>query len=482
MIKLLNHRKFSAVVRNPELNRRSVQQAITLNLCLLIILFLSLTMTSCKKDWFNAKSDINQAVPATLQDFEYLLDDFVLMNLETPGLAEVGTDGHYMPENKWSGTVEPTERNAYTWTNTLPYTNVLDWDLSYKRIFQCNLVLDGLSKISEIEDQGRFNRIKGNALFHRAKNYYDLAQIWAQPYQPISVATDIGIPLKEGIDITIPSTRSSVKQTYDQIISDLKLAADLFPDLPELKSRGSKTAVFALLARTYLAMGNYSNAGIYADSSLKLYNELIDFNSIPSTNSNMGRFNKETIFYAQRVTVWTSTWFTNWVFVEPSLYALYDNNDLRRTRFFRVTSGNIIFKGNYNSSNAGFNGLAVDEQYLIRAECLARDGNTVAAMKDLNDLLKTRWSNTVIYPIRIATDSQDALIQILLERKKELLFRNLRWSDLRRLNLDSRFITTLNRTIGGNNYILEPNSYKYTLPIPQVVLNLAPQIQQTPGW
>lgn len=451
-------------------------------LALFIVLFV--TGSSCKKsDWFDIKSDNSATVPSTLQDFEYLLDNFFIMNQGTPGLAEVGSDGHYMPESNWGTFNIPVEQNAYTWTNRFPYVKVNDWNKSYQRIFQCNLVLEGLKQIDPKNTMEReaYNRIKGNALFHRAKNYYDLSQIYGQPYKEISASDDIGIPLKEGIDVTEKSSRSSVKQTYDRIIADLLLSVELLPSIAQLPSRGAKVSAFALLSRTFLIMGVYDKAGAYADSSLKIYNKLIDFNTVSATANDMGRFNQETIFFAQRSTDWPSTWLPDGVFVEQSLFASYDNNDLRKTRFFSIRNGNISFKGNYNNSTAGFDGLATDEQYLIKAECLARAGNVGEAMGTLNLLLKSRWNNTVLFTEIKATGPEDALRKILDERKKELLFRNIRWSDLRRLNLDSRFRITISRTIGGENYILEPDSYKYTLPLPDDVIALS-GMQQNPGW
>ncbi|MRG49166.1 RagB/SusD family nutrient uptake outer membrane protein, partial [Chitinophaga sp. SYP-B3965] len=275
--------------------------------------------------------------------------------------------------------------------------------------------------------------------------------------------------------------RSSVKETYDRILTDLLLAIELLPSTAALPSRGAKVSAFALLARTSIAMEQYDKAGIYADSSLRLYNKLIDFNAISSTATNMGRFNVETIFYMQRSSDYLSTWQTDRVFVDQALFELYENDDLRKTRFFTIRNGNIAFKGNYNNSLIGFDGLATDEQYLIKAESLARSSSTAAAMEVLNTLLKTRWNNKVPYPVITAIDPEDALKKILTERRKELLFRNLRWMDLRRLNLDNRFKITLKRTIGGEAYTLEPDSYKYTLPLPDDIIAFS-GMQQPPGW
>lgn len=435
----------------------------------------------CKKsEWFDVKSDSSLTVPTTLTDFQYLLDDFTIVSQNTPGLGEVGSDDHYAPENS---AMVPAEQNAYTWTNTLPNLKVDDWNKSYEKIFRCNLVLEGLKKINpaSANELIQYNMIKGNALFHRAKNYFDLAQIYGQPYKASSSASDLGIPLRDGIDITAPVIRSSISDTYERIITDLLTAAELLPSISQLKSRGSKASAFGLLARTYLIMGIYDKAGAAADSSLSIYNTLLDFNKIAATVPNLGRFNAETIFYSQTTTFWFSIWMSSYVFVDPSLYALYSENDLRKTRFFTVNGGNIVFKGNYNNSTAGFSGLATDEQYLIKAECYARANNVVAAMKTLNDLLKTRWNNSVVYSGVTASSAEEALKVVLMERRKELLFRTLRWMDLRRLNLDDRFKVTFSHKKNGVTYTLEPNSYKYTLPIPDDVTAFS-NITQSPGW
>ncbi|MNN11424.1 SusD family protein [compost metagenome] len=63
---------------------------------------------------------------------------------------------------------------------------------------------------------------------------------------------------------------------------------------------------------------------------------------------------------------------------------------------------------------------------------------------------------------------RDAIIaKILAERRKELVFRGLRWPDLKRLNIDERYKIQLKRIVDGKEYLLEPNSLKYVLLIPQ---------------
>jgi hypothetical protein len=112
-----------------------------------------------------------------------------------------------------------------------------------------------------------------------------------------------------------------------------------------------------------------------------------------------------------------------------------------------------------------FSGLATDELYLVRAECAARNGNTAAALGDLNALLSKRWKTGTYVPLS-AGSAEAALNLIITERRKELAGRLIRWSDLKRLRSDSRFAVTLSRKINGQVFSLTPDSRRYAYPIP----------------
>jgi len=53
------------------------------------------------------------------------------------------------------------------------------------------------------------------------------------------------------------------------------------------------------------------------------------------------------------------------------------------------------------------------------------------------------------------------------------LFRGIRWTDLRRLNLDASSAITIYRKLNGTVYKLEPNSVNYILPIADDVIRLS---------
>jgi hypothetical protein len=90
-------------------------------------------------------------------------------------------------------------------------------------------------------------------------------------------------------------------------------------------------------------------------------------------------------------------------------------------------------------------------------------------MNVLNDLLVKRFKNGTFVPLT-ALNAIEALDMILAERRKELPFRGLRWSDLRRLNKEGENIT-IRRMVNGIMYELPPKSKKYVFLLPDNVVN-----------
>jgi hypothetical protein len=313
--------------------------------------------------------------------------------------------------------------------------------------------------------------------------FYNLAQFWAKPYNAATASKDQGIVLRLTSDADAVSTRSTVQVTYEQVLSDLKACIRLLPnsttDNTQIsKVRPSQAAAYGMLARVYLAMGDSSNVYRYADSALQIYSTLMDLNTI----SSIVNFNPETVYTSMDQSGSAGSVFGYYT-LDSNLVALYDSNDLRKSLFMvknTATPGinGYVFTGDY-TGNYRFTGIAVDELYLLRAEASARMGNTAAALSDLNTLLVKRWKTGRFVPYTAASAS-DALVQIITERRKELLFRGCRWTDLRRLNGDSRFTTTLSRKVYGVTYTLPPGDSRYTLQVPDYIITTAKgSIEQT---
>jgi starch-binding outer membrane protein, SusD/RagB family len=440
----------------------------------------ALVVCSCNKNsLLNAKPETSLVIPSTVQDFQAILDDDEVMNI-TPSLGEESADNYYVTYTNFEAR-SVVERNTYTWASDIfaGTTGIPDWDIPYQQVLNANVVLAGLPGIAVTSDnQQDINTLKGYALFYRAYAFFNISQVFAPVYDSTTATTDPGIPLRLSPDVNAVSVRSTVAQTYSQILGDLVTASRLTPAAFQAayRNRPSTPAVYALEARVYQSMGAYAQAGAAADSALQLYNTLIDYNTVsPANFFPFQNTNAETIFQ--------STFPTSSLMLAPligvaiidsTLYASYQPNDLRLTLYFSLVGGLPQPRTGYSGTIFPFSGLATDELYLERAESYARAGQTTLAMNDLNTLLVNRYSG--VYTPLTATGPADALNQVLTERRKEIVMRGLRWTDLRRLNKEG-YNLTLERILNGQTYTLPPNSPLYTLPIPPDVIALSGMVQ-----
>jgi hypothetical protein len=437
-----------------------------------LVLIIILSTVSCKK-YLETKSVQTLATPSTLGDLEALLNAD-LINKGTM-LTNGSTDEYYYAYTDWQSRTE-LHKNGYIWDAQL--NNYTDWRDQYLAVFYANTVLYNLDFISNNGDVQRWNRIKGGALFYRALAFFRIAQLYAPQYDVNTADVDAGIVLRLKADFNEVSSRSTVKKTYEQILADLNAALELLPDdLPNnvfTKTFPTKAAVYGFGARVNLQMGDYQKALENADKCLGLYNLLLDYNDatkvVPGSSIPFKLNNEEVIFYSNNDASPASN---SRAKVDSNLYNSFAANDIRKTAFFsKNTDNSYRFKGSYNEGNVNlFCGVATDEVYLIRAECLARAESANDAMQDLNGLLSKRYLKASFVPL-VANNAAEALKHIINERKKELIFREVRWSDLKRLNKEPAFSTVLTRNLNGQLYTLPANDYRYTMLLPIEITNL----------
>jgi hypothetical protein len=323
-----------------------------------------------------------------------------------------------------------------------------------------------------------WDNLKGQALMIRGKAFLQAVLLWSPAYDAATANTDMGIPLRLSSDFAETSTRPTVQQSFDRVIADLSESIPLLPNRGVAVTRSCKAAAYGLMARTYLNMHQFAKAGLYADSSLQINSVLLNYNTLSTTAAYsipLPAANPEINLYNGAFTSGLSN--TN-ARVDTLLYNAYHVNDYRKTILFRAnTDGSIAFKGSYTGANGQFTGVATNEMYLSRAECFARSGNVIAAMADLNGLLKMRYKTGLFTPLTAAT-AAEALDIILKERRKELLHRGLRWMDIKRLNKEGAAITQ-KRIVNNTVFILPPNDLRYALPIPDYVISIS-GMQQNP--
>jgi hypothetical protein len=465
--------------------------------CIWSLLLLVIAGGACNKQKFlDQKPTTTLVVPSTLSDFQALMDNIRVFGF-VPVLGEASADDYYVSYKAWV-LMTTRENNAYIWAKDIYDGQGVqqDYNLPYQQVFYTNVVLDGLKNLKPSPDSAaEWNALEGAALFCRAFAFYNLAQLFAPIYDPATANTDIGIALRLNSLVDTLSARSSVQATYDRILNDLHSAENYLPigEPGRTLNRPVRVSALALLARVYLSMRNYPAARACADSALQVYSTLMDYNDLSAANTApVALLNSEAIYQASFLgntafvnyfTVISGNYPTTWI--DTNLVRSYDTNDLRRVVFYRVRPSDTVdfyLKGSYNGTVYPFGGLAVDELLLVSAEGAARAGDISMATKNINTLLNKRWKKNTFHDYSFAS-KDEALATVLLERRKELAFRGLRWTDLRRLNKEGANIT-LTRILSGPTDTLKvtlaPNSLNYTLPIPPDVLSLNALIQQNP--
>lgn len=452
-------------------------------LCFLLLLT-TLSFLSCEK-YLGLKPSSEVVVPSTLKDVQAILDASRPLNFMSPTIGEASADDYFVPDDIFKNQGQFFQER-YVWNYSDPQTyNYPDWQNIYYGIYLCNAALETLSKI-EITGTNRteWKRLEAMAKVYRANILLRGAWVYAKGYEEGNAANDLGMVLRTTTDITVPSVRYSVKETYDFILNDLLSAVPHLPERQQLAVRPSKAAAYGLLSRTYMSMSKYKEAGLYADSCLKLHNSLMDFNTditIPNATSDqnpLNIFDKEVIFSTAISLYSLYTIATGYGCIDTTLYDSYSDNDLRKQAFFRYLGKYVEMRGNFSVSNTiFFTGISTAEMWLTRAECEARQGKVSEAIGDVNHLLKHRYAKNTFQPYE-ATDKDTALEIVLNERRKELVMRDLRWMDIKRLNMDGADIV-LRRLVEGKLYELKPNDPKYAAPIPQDII-LESTIPQNP--
>lgn len=324
----------------------------------------------------------------------------------------------------------------------------------YYYIFICNAAIEGINN-SEALTPAVKKQLLGEAKFARAFFYFYLAAFFG----------DVPLALTTNPAVNASLSRSPLPLVYQQIITDLKEAQKSLNDnylnkdlqnyigTPE-RVRPTQWAAIALLARTYLYMGDYSNAETEAGKIIGNTNRfsLTDINSVFLKNS------MEAIWQLQplRTTRNTEDAFTfilpvtgpnanlNPVYLSPQLLNVFEGGDLRRKGGGWVDS--VIVAGTTYYYPAKYKATTTSgavteylmvfrlaEQYLIRAEARVHQNNFSGAQEDLNKI-RIRAG----LPETKANDKTSLLTAVLKERQIELLTEwGHRWLDLKRTgNID----------------------------------------------
>lgn len=426
-----------------------------------------------------------KVLPTTLNDFQLLLNNNRIFNL-SGGNTDLMTDDVDFRDVDMFTKENPATLNIYSWAEVIYQADEDDaeWLLYYKQVYTANVVIDGAANVKDATAAEKAALIV-KAKVHRAYAFLCLVNQYAPQYAEGTAAKDAGIPLLLEPTYTASLERASVKTVYEQIVNDLTASIEALPDLPTVKTDPSKAAAYALLARTYLYMGHYADALKNADNALKLQSTLLDLRYLADSNNPFDFLgivateeNPEVIFmkaaYNQDAPI----------FLSQELIDLLGPDDLR-FKVFAIGDHLLSDYDGYQFSyisplEARHVGPRVSEMYLIKAECQARAGDFSGAVQTANIVRQQRFAPAK-YVALTATGPQEALTKVLEERRRELMGRGFRLPDLKRLNLEPALAKTVTHTWrNGATITLKPGSNRYIFPVGPKIINMNPEIGQSP--
>jgi starch-binding outer membrane protein, SusD/RagB family len=366
--------------------------------------------------------------------------------------------------------VKPSELLSQFYNNSILSTNSYTtgiWNPYYEYIFYCNSLIEGLNKSTKLSTPLK-QQLKGEALFIRAFCHFYLVNLYGRI--PYISSTDY--------ESNTNAKKREVAETYNLIVDDLRLAKDLLPldyvFSEEKRTRVNSFAASALLARVYLLMKN--NAESEAEASRVIDNPLFSLEDIDnvflitSRESIWQLGNRDNLKYTNDGALFAGTTSKFDQSLTDDLIASFEVSDLRRSNWVQdlMLNGNPVYaphkyKDNTTASvlNEKYAVLRLAEQFLIRAEARARQGNIVglnSAASDLN-IIRDRAG---LGPLP-TMDQDETLDAILLERNHELFTEmGTRWIDLKRLDLADEVLSQL-KTDWEITDVLYPIPFQETL-------------------
>ena len=393
----------------------------------------------------------------------------------------------------------------YTWQRDVTlgvdgsevYDDGQDWKKIYKSIVSANVVLSGLSELSPKDDKEllQAKRIKGEALFCRAADLFLLVNLYADAYEPVNADQKPGIPVKLTDYAEIGSfTRASVKEVYQQIVSDLSEATEALKDNEEKSIyRINYAGACLFFSRVYLYMQDYNNAISWAQKAIAEAPQMVDLNTFSSP---LFSKNNESIMFTMGGNIIAENIYEYLLYgelylqvgqfvVANDLYNSFSDSDLRKSNFFHINeeAPNVVLydKQTYeliaqSSEISDCFTLRTAEAWLNLAEAYACSGDNLSAQKAMNTLLKNRVENSAFQPILL--DNAELVHFIREERKKELCMEGHRWFDLRRYQVNEVYPETKSlysvssviadyELVRFDYYRLDPGDPAWTLPIPK---------------
>lgn len=384
--------------------------------------------------------------------------------------------GLYADELTYYGNTD--DNTSFIFNNTMlaatPMASQL-WNESYHQIYCANAVIYGCQNSTGLSTADK-NQFIGEATFIRALVHFYLMNLNGDV--PYITTTDY--------EVNRLVSRMPTSEVYNNIIADLQEAIALLPEgyvAPD-RVRPNRSTASALLARVYLYNGNWAEASNAASAVLNnaeyVWETDIDKIFLKDCTATIWQFSPKlegnntdegSVFVFQ-------TGPPPFVGLSAELYNSFANDDLRKSHWISsVTDGSSTwyhankYKQNNNTGTSLEYSIVfrLAEQYLIRAEARARQGELSNAKQDL-DMVRSLAG----LPNTTAMTSAEIIAAVQQERRFELFTEHgHRFFDLKRNGALNTVLPIVK---------LGWNSTDIHWPIPETELLANPNLTQNPGY
>ncbi|MFT3750423.1 MAG: RagB/SusD family nutrient uptake outer membrane protein [Agriterribacter sp.] len=342
-------------------------------------------------------------------------------------------------------------------------TTVSAYQGLYKVINSANNVIALVPGVTDPAlSEAEKNKILGEAYFLRALSYFDLARAWGGVQIQLQPTTDLSVI--KGVK------RSSLKETYDQVLADLIAAEPLLSDDATTRNRAQKSTVYALRARLHLYRKEWGDAETYAgkviqNNKYELVKPYKNFFTTPFQT-------KESVFELQysandRNSFW-NLWYPSSLggqyTLKPSESIITKLNDpnIGGTRSALLAgTGSGVYGVLYNTAGTNTDPsyiIRIAELYLIRAEARAQQDKLEDALEDLNAVRERAG-----VPASTSSTKASVLSDIEQENSVEFAFEAHRWFDLARTERTGEVLGVTDR-----NFWIFPLPYQDVLSDPDL--------------
>jgi len=364
--------------------------------------------------------DDASTVEAAMSDiYSKLRDEGMLNGSGSGGGASFGL---YADELK--GYYEAGNPLDNIFTNTLLPSNPAVqtfWSRSYHHIYCANAVIEGVAASASLSEAEKA-RFTSEALFVRAMVHFYLVNIFGDvPY----ISTTDFVQNSHAV-------RMGSAEVYGYIIEDLSLAIGLLPTeyVSTERARPNRAAAYAMLARAYLYSQQWAEAADAASAVLNApdytIEEDLDAVFLKEARSTIWQFKP-------KITGDNADEGGAYIFVStppPSMslredfISAFEPGDLRREHWTKSLTSDAStwyhaykYKQNTNTGTSLEYSvvLRIEEQFLIRAEARARQGDLLGAQEDLN-IIRQRAG----LPDVVAGSAAELIEAVMRERRFEL--------------------------------------------------------------